>query len=277
MTQWMLAIWSLVPLPFLHPAGTSESLDSYKYVAFIFLRESIPRQVDKKSRVTKEEKGVWGFQGGHGVWNSQGGGKDKLEWSSLVPGSEAKFSSLSITNLTSFTISYHYQEVVGPWFTVSLPFSSVCVDVPLYFLFSTLSHKFSNYQTDVPSFVTKLLFVSGESSHLYPWNAYISSGCLGIFSSPNFPFILKIPLFFSPQENFLLCCVCDYSLFSIGLLDALWKSCYLHLRVFMSLISLMISISLSIVMCFRVVLSSDYLGHKLKSFDSICSFLQCAY
>ena len=70
MTQWMLAIWSLVPLPFLHPAGTSESLDSYKYVAFIFLRESIPRQVDKKSRVTKEEKGVWGFQGGHGVWNS---------------------------------------------------------------------------------------------------------------------------------------------------------------------------------------------------------------
>ena len=33
------------------------------------MRESIPRQVDKKSRVPKEEKGVWG---------SQGGGKDKL-------------------------------------------------------------------------------------------------------------------------------------------------------------------------------------------------------
>ena len=33
------------------------------------LRESIPRQVDKKSEVPKEEKGVC---------NSQGGGKDKL-------------------------------------------------------------------------------------------------------------------------------------------------------------------------------------------------------
>ena len=33
------------------------------------MRESIPRQVDKKSRVPKEERGVW---------NSQGGGKDKL-------------------------------------------------------------------------------------------------------------------------------------------------------------------------------------------------------
>ena len=28
------------------------------------LRESIPRQVDKKSGVPKEEKGVWGCQGG---------------------------------------------------------------------------------------------------------------------------------------------------------------------------------------------------------------------
>ena len=27
------------------------------------MRESIPRQVDKKSRVPKEEKGVWGSQG----------------------------------------------------------------------------------------------------------------------------------------------------------------------------------------------------------------------
>ena len=44
----------------------------------------------------------------------------------------------------------------------------------------------------------------------------------------------------------------------------------------MSLISLMISISLSFVMCFQVVLSSDYLGHNVKNFDSICSFLQCA-
>ena len=28
------------------------------------MRESIPRQVDKKSRVTEERKGVWGSQGG---------------------------------------------------------------------------------------------------------------------------------------------------------------------------------------------------------------------
>ena len=28
------------------------------------LRESIPRQVDKKSRFPEEEKGVWGSQGG---------------------------------------------------------------------------------------------------------------------------------------------------------------------------------------------------------------------
>ena len=32
------------------------------------MRESIPRQVDKKSGVPKEEKGIW---------NSQGGGKGK--------------------------------------------------------------------------------------------------------------------------------------------------------------------------------------------------------
>ena len=29
------------------------------------MRESIPRQVDKKSGVLEEEKGVWGSQGGH--------------------------------------------------------------------------------------------------------------------------------------------------------------------------------------------------------------------
>ena len=33
------------------------------------VRESIPRQVDKKSGAPEEQKGVWG---------SQGGGKDKL-------------------------------------------------------------------------------------------------------------------------------------------------------------------------------------------------------
>ena len=38
------------------------------------MRESIPRQVDKKSEVPKEER--W-------VWNSQGEGKDKLFFCSL--------------------------------------------------------------------------------------------------------------------------------------------------------------------------------------------------
>ena len=41
------------------------------------MRESIPSQVDKKSGVLEEEKGVWISQGGDGVWNSQGGGNDK--------------------------------------------------------------------------------------------------------------------------------------------------------------------------------------------------------
>ena len=31
---------------------------------FMYLRESIPRQIDKKFRVPKEEKGVWGSQSG---------------------------------------------------------------------------------------------------------------------------------------------------------------------------------------------------------------------
>ena len=41
---------------------------------FYLLTESIPRQVDKKSRVPEEEKGVWGSQS----WNSQGGGKENI-------------------------------------------------------------------------------------------------------------------------------------------------------------------------------------------------------
>ena len=39
----------------------------------MILRESVTRQVDKKSGVPEEEKGVWGSW----VWNSHGGGKDK--------------------------------------------------------------------------------------------------------------------------------------------------------------------------------------------------------
>ena len=38
------------------------------------MRESIPRQVDKKSGVPEEDRGVW---------NSQGGGKGKLFFFSL--------------------------------------------------------------------------------------------------------------------------------------------------------------------------------------------------
>ena len=43
----------------------------------ILLRESIPRQIDKKSRVPKK-KGSGPLEVEIGVWNSQGGGKDKL-------------------------------------------------------------------------------------------------------------------------------------------------------------------------------------------------------
>ena len=35
-----------------------------KLKAFLLVRESIPRQVDKKPRVPEEEKEVWGSQGG---------------------------------------------------------------------------------------------------------------------------------------------------------------------------------------------------------------------
>ena len=56
------------------------------------MRESIPRQIDKKSRVPKEEKGIWGLEAETGVWNSQGGEKDKLfspstflDWKDIQP------------------------------------------------------------------------------------------------------------------------------------------------------------------------------------------------
>ena len=170
MTQWMLAIWSLVPLPFLHPAGTSESLDSYKYVAFIFLRESIPRQVDKKSRVTKEEKGVWGFQGGHGVWNSQGGGKDKLEWSSLVPGCEAKFSSLSpfrskiVFQMKSYILSQYikHQIVWNLFYRCQSQFMTIhlfSTQVSSYFFCTFLE---INYET-FPTILNPCLFTAATN------------------------------------------------------------------------------------------------------------------
>ena len=77
------------------------------------LKESIPRQVDKKSGVPKEERGVWG---------SQVGGNDKSLFSSLyslvfnsvqishsvlsdsvTPWTAASQASLSITNSQGFT------------------------------------------------------------------------------------------------------------------------------------------------------------------------------
>ena len=44
----------------------------------VLLRKSVPRQVDKKSRVPEEEReGSRALEKEIGVWNSQGGGKDK--------------------------------------------------------------------------------------------------------------------------------------------------------------------------------------------------------
>ena len=41
------------------------------------MRVSIPRQLDKKSGALKEEKGIWGSQGGDRGLDSQGERKDK--------------------------------------------------------------------------------------------------------------------------------------------------------------------------------------------------------
>ena len=46
---------------------------SNDFMKYVVLRESIPRQVDMKSRVPEEEKGVWALKAEIGVWNSQGG------------------------------------------------------------------------------------------------------------------------------------------------------------------------------------------------------------
>ena len=48
------------------------------FMKYVVLRESIPRQVDKKSGVPEEEKGVPSSQGGDRVWSSQGEEKDML-------------------------------------------------------------------------------------------------------------------------------------------------------------------------------------------------------
>ena len=43
----------------------------------IWLKESVPRQVDKKSGVLRKTEGPETLEEEIGVWNSQGGGKDK--------------------------------------------------------------------------------------------------------------------------------------------------------------------------------------------------------
>ena len=43
----------------------------------VVLRESIPRQIDKKSGSLRRRKRPGAFEAEIGVWNSQGGGKDK--------------------------------------------------------------------------------------------------------------------------------------------------------------------------------------------------------
>ena len=60
----------------------------------IILRQLIPRQVDKKSRVPEEEKGVWGSQGGHRV----------LEFSRRRTGQTFFFpsTSLSLSHIKCF-------------------------------------------------------------------------------------------------------------------------------------------------------------------------------
>ena len=50
-----------------------------------------------------------------------------LEWSSLVPGPKAKSSSLEITNLTPFTISYYQHQGLFQWEELAL-----CISWPKY-------------------------------------------------------------------------------------------------------------------------------------------------
>ena len=47
------------------------------------MRESIPRQIDKKSEAPRRRKGSGALKEEIGVWNSQGGGKDKHPFFSM--------------------------------------------------------------------------------------------------------------------------------------------------------------------------------------------------
>ena len=48
------------------------------------MRKSIPRQVDKKSRVPEEEKGVWGSQGGDRGLEFSRRGKGRMFFTTLL-------------------------------------------------------------------------------------------------------------------------------------------------------------------------------------------------
>ena len=51
-------------------SGAADTMLALKGLGVV-MKESILRQVDKKSRVSEEEKGVWGSQEGEGVWSSR--------------------------------------------------------------------------------------------------------------------------------------------------------------------------------------------------------------
>ena len=59
------------------PCSTILILFPTTYSLIIVLRESIPRQVDKKSRVPRRREKSEVLEEEIGIWNSQGGGKDK--------------------------------------------------------------------------------------------------------------------------------------------------------------------------------------------------------
>ena len=64
-----LIVWETLKSFLQHHSLKASILQCSTFFMILLLRELTPRQVDKKSRVPKEERGVW---------NSQGGGKDNF-------------------------------------------------------------------------------------------------------------------------------------------------------------------------------------------------------
>ena len=133
------------------------------------MRESIPRQIEKKSRSPRWRKESGTLKVGIGVWNSQGGGKDKLFLSIFLQFSSVQFScsvvsdslrphesqhtkaSLSITNSWSLlklmsielVMPSHHLILCCPLLLPSIPPSirifsneSLCMRWPKYWGFS---------------------------------------------------------------------------------------------------------------------------------------------